>query len=61
LGSEASLAALAARRPRLALAQRDEGHLGRGEEPANGHDDKDDQHVQDDLGHCVIADLLPML
>ena len=42
-------------RPHLALAQRDQGHLGGGEEPADGHDDKDDDNVQDDL-HVAIAD-----
>ncbi len=64
LGSEASLAAVAPRlprlgeRPHLALAQRDQGHLRGSEEPADGHDDKDDDYVQDDL-HVAIADFLP--
>jgi len=42
-------------RPHLALAQRDQGHLRGGEEPADGHDDKNDDNVQDDL-HAAIAD-----
>jgi hypothetical protein len=44
-------------RPHLALAQRDQRHLRGGEEPADGHDDKDDDNVQDDL-HVAIADFL---
>jgi len=36
-------------RAHLALAQRDECHLRGSEETADGHDNEDDDHVQDDL------------
>ena len=56
-GLRAALAA-PAQRPHLALAERDQRHLRGREEPADGHDDEDDDHVQDDPAHAAIADFL---
>ena len=56
-GLRAALAA-PAQRPYLALAERDQRHLRGREEPADGHDDEDDDHVQDDPAHAAIADFL---
>ena len=58
LGRLRSPTAALGQRVNLALAQRDQGHLGRGEEPADSHDDEDDDDIQDDLAQAVTADFL---
>jgi len=41
----------------LPLAQRDQGHLRRGEESADEHDEQDKHDVPADLVHVLIPDL----
>ena len=43
--------------PDLPLAQRDQGHLRRGEESADEHDEQDKHDVPADLVHVLIPDL----